>query len=569
MHNPLNDAIPVSPISAQITDRDSFNISADSAKHHKATCSFRSSLLEKFEVASSRLSQSAKSAREFEKLCLERVQNERVRATVPRSSIDGYKAEGSLPNDSPIANSMDAFRLNMVKRARLSQQFVDDVETEVLSPLGSLLRDQETQFQRLEKEGQGLICRLKSQYKDHDDSLIHFDRNQRRAYETLTRTAILEAPQTRLELARLSVSSLTSERKYHEAVLCVNQTRNDYVKLMGAVLDELEGIERTRIATLKDCMDKMFIYELSLCRGTQYELECGFKEIEESHTAIGYEIDRFIESVSKSSRNKGISLDQGTVKIISVRDIVQPPTLVDFPEKTELQSVEKNIIARIWTSDQNPTEFRLDELEAISEAFTTHEGRLSFCKALTGQLPEIPSQLSASNLGKVLNTLLTASELDMDPECGRRVASFALKFYFSESSSGRKRYMQSEIYHHSLWNRIQFWEEALVLTVSDFLINQYLERIEGAVDPSILNAGIALDRFGTYLMVFGISVQSALDICRRVMERDDFDFLEDNSRAGIRARIDNSINAAHEKQERNAALLQNSLNSPKPVSPSL
>jgi hypothetical protein len=129
--------------------------------------------------------------------------------------------------------------------------------------------------------------------------------------------------------------------------------------------------------------------------------------------------------------------------------------------------------------------------------------------------------------------------------------------------------MQSEIYHHSLWNRIQFWEEALVLTVSDFLINQYLERIEGAVDPSILNAGIALDRFGTYLMVFGISVQSALDICRRVMERDDFDFLEDNSRAGIRARIDNSINAAHEKQERNAALLQNSLNSPKPVSPSL
>ena len=553
-----NEQIPVSPISAPLTDRDSFALSADVSKNSSEPISFRSRFLESFELARLRVSKSANSAKYFEEICKQRVHQELSKCSDPRLSLDNSLSE-ILSGDSPISSIIDVFRLNQTKRARLSQQFVDDVGNEVLKPLSTLLAEQEARFARLEKDGLTLVSRLKQEYKAHDDSLINFDRSQRKAYESISRTSNSSSPEVRRDLAELCYSSLACERRYHEAVLHVNQTRKEYVKSMEVILDELETIERTRIAFLRDCMDKMFIYELSLCRGTQYELECGFKEIEQSHSAIGAEVDNFIESVRPTNGAKT------TVKIISARDIVQPATVVNFSENLELQSVERKIIERIWTVSSDPVELRIDELEALSEIFTTHSGRLSFCKALALQTAEIPSQLSAENLGKILNAILTASEYDMDSECGRRVASFALKFYFHDHSTSRKRYMQSEVYHHSLWNRIQFWEEALLLTVSDFFINQYIERIEGAVD----SAGISIDRFGTFLMVFGISVQSALEISRRVMDREDFDFLEDDVRASIRTRIENGIKAAHEKQERNASLLQLSVNSSKPDSPSL
>jgi hypothetical protein len=317
-------------------------------------------------------------------------------------------------------------------------------------------------------------------------------------------------------------------------------------------LSKLEELERSRITLIKDTIDKMFVYGFALCRGIQYDLESSFKDIETISPNLETEVDEFI---SKSDHSQVPPIRKGPVKIVSTRDLVQVP-LVLSPKSgmsEEVQSAEKKIIDAIWNT---PLKIRPDELEAIGEIFSTQPGRLSFCKAIACQQSELPDAVSLSTLGEVLSLLLTKAEDEMDAESGRRVASFGLKFF--ALLNGKKKYIQSEVYHHSLWNRIQFWEEALSLTIADSFINQYLERIERD-SLFAFSSGLTVDRFGTFLIVFGISVQSAIDIVNRVIDRSDMDEL---SRSRLRERLLNSIKSAQERQERNVAMLQTPLISP-------
>ena len=537
--------IPVSPITAPQSAHATSRPAISDGGLDISRVSFAGKFVENYDVVRSRVSKSEKSARHFLRICETRLNQE----TAFIEAADLYKAADDTSNildpaESAVASSIDVFRLNIVRRIRLSRQFIDDVRHEISNPLMRALENHRTEFIALEQEGLGLVSELKAEYKSHDVALVSFDKAQRKSYELLTKFTPSQSSADHRALGSECYLAIRKERSYHETVLNVNRTRKNYIELITRNLNELEKLERDRISVLRDSMDKMFVYELALCRGIQYDLESAFKEVEASIPAVDNELISFIEKAPSGHKTL-------PVQIISVSDVVNPPTVIDSPHSPDLQSVERSIINMIWSPAIGK-----DELEAIEEVFVSSAGQYSFCRALGLQSSELPSEPSFKNLGKVLDLLLSSAESSMDSDSGRRVASFALKFFILDQQSGKKRFMQSEVYHHSLWNRIQFWDEALLLTIFDLYINMYMDRLDHeTLDRFPFSSGITIDRFGTSLMVFGISVQSAFDIVRRVMDREELGFLDNESRAEVLSRLENSIRVAHERQERNIALI--------------
>jgi hypothetical protein len=531
---------PLSPISAPITDRGGRHEDIIGAIDlTDRVFSYRHAFIHDFESAQRRITSCTTALVDVIKMSELRVQQEKASLKlVSRPSLD---AKDHISNAPSVASRIDAFSLTIQKKIHLSKQYVSDVEGEVLKPLLEYSNVCGAQVARLLRDGMSLSESIRSEQLRHDEALKRFEATERTTNGILETYKSSMSPDVRISVGLRCFASIQLEREYHEAVFRVNQSRREYLEAMGRVLDELQEIETSCLSQIKDAIDKLFIYEFALCRGTQYDLENCFKGIDES-----------LES--QSSIQPAKAKWSGPAKIVSAQDLVGVPIVVSpkASSSEEVQSVERNIIEKIWNGN---VEISQDELEAIQEVFSTQSGRLSFCKAIHTQSPQLPSLTCLSNLGKVLNSLLSISEADMDTECARRVAAFALKF-FDQDVSGKKKFIQAEVYHHSLWNRIQFWEEACVSCIADFFINQYLERLDGAVQRYSFTFPISLDRFGTFLMVFGISYQSAREIVNRVVEREIFDSLDDATRAGVHKALFDGVVAAHERQERNLASLK-------------
>ena len=531
---------PLSPISAPVTDRGGIHEDIERSENVTVNVfSYRTLFIHDFESARRRITSYTTAMADVIKMCELRVQQEY--ASVKLASRSSPSSKDFSSNAPSVASSIDAFSLAIQKKIHLSKQYVSDVEGEVLKPLTDRSTACGSHVERLLRDGTSLSESVRSEQRRHDEALKRFEATERTTNGALGTYESSISRDSRVYLGLRCFASLQLEREYHEAVFRVNQSRREYLEAMGRVLDELQEIEIFCSSQIKDAIDKLFVYEFALCRGTQYDLENCFKAID-------------VSVESQSSIQPAKATWAGPAQIVSAQDLVGVPIVLSPKASSteEVQSVEHNIIVKIWNEN---VEISKDELEAIQEVFSTHSGRLSFCKAIHAQVPQLSSLTCLSNLGKVLNLILAVSEADMDTECARRVAAFALKFFFQDVS-GKKRFIQAEVYHHSLWNRIQFWEEACVSCIADFFIDQYLGRLDGTVQRYSYTSPISLDRFGTFLMVFGISFQSAREIVNRVVDREIFDSLDDSTRAVIHKSLLDGVIAAHERQERNMASLK-------------
>lgn len=544
-------SFPVSPISAPMTIPTTPQ--HGNGSEMDSPLSFRDVFIQNFDVVRGRLLKSEELFKYFISLAHVRIEQERGSIKAASATIERHGlSQMLLASESCIGASVDCLRLNIIKRSQLSRQFVEDVTKEVIDISEKALRNEKKLFSNLDAEGSILSKLLQGEHKAHDEALIHFDNFQRSAFSKVTNTQPVLSPLEHIEAGIACYQSNQSEKIYHEAVFRVNQVRSEYVEKMELILNQLEDLERTRLEFIKDGIDKMFVFELALNRGSQYEIESSFKEIEKYHSQISKEISLF---VSRTKPIKPSTLKAGPVKIVTLAEDIIGAKAPSIITPAEVQSVEQKILDSIW---EGTNSFTPDELDAIKEALESQAVRLSFCRAVNSKASEIPSLRALQQLGKILNIALDWSEVEMDTETGRRIASFALKFYTIHNE--RKKFLQSEIYHHSLWNRIQFWEEALATTVADSFITEFVQRIDGHLS-FLFVSGLSIDRFGSYLMVFGLNVNSAIDIAKRVMTRD-FASLESRMRSSITERLLESVKSAHEKQERNIAILTN-LPSPK------
>ena len=544
-----DSVVPISPISAParsqpISPRPDTDPVTPPARRNS---SFKDAFLEDFAVVRLRLTKSKCLLEHFISICRLRISQESSSADQAEKYL--LKADWSktlAAAESSIANSVDLFRVNVSKRAQQSRQFIDDVDNEVIKPSERTRDDHDKLYESLERDGLVLTKLLQSEYKNHDECLIRFDKCRRVAESRLAGSGAPSlSPSEHVETGVACLEATSAERAYHAAVVRVNAVRVEYIETMDLILSQLEDLEKSRLELIKDGLEKVYIFEFALHRGAQYEMETAFKEIEQLNSKISDDIPNFIASKSGAVGTSNLR-DKGPVKIVSLADIRPSSPTVGETDHAEVQSVEMKIIDAIWGHPDD--EISKDVLEAVEEPFMSQLGRISFCRAISDQPSEMPSDTALRNLGKILCLALNLAEAEMDSDTGRRIAAFSLKFFHVGSGNSRKRYIQSEVYHHSLWNRIQFWEEALMLVIADDFIDKFNQ---GAFASG---GGVSVDRFGNYLLIFGINVNSAIEIVKRVVNRD-FASLDAGVRDELLGRLMTSIKSAHQRQERNVAML--------------
>jgi hypothetical protein len=110
---------------------------------------------------------------------------------------------------------------------------------------------------------------------------------------------------------------------------------------------------------------------------------------------------------------------------------------------------------------------------------------------------------SIQNVGRLIWLILDECG-DNDPHSVRSICMLARKI-FSLSPQGSKHFLQSEIYDHKIWNRGIVWERVFTLTVAETICGFDTQTIK-------------VEDFGTYMLMFGLSYDSAVRISRRVLD---------------------------------------------------
>ena len=468
-------------------------------------------------------------------------------------------------DDSGIARSIRAMQISLLKRSRQSRQFHEDVKSEVIAPLLIAQKRHDLVWVPAERDSVTLSKSVTTARKAHDEALAKFDKTTKNAnaYILDHQVNLNASPNVRSRLA--SKAGLTAfdagkaEIEYQKAAGRLNEVSRKFEEEMEPILNQLTDIQRERLEGMKESIEKFFIFEIAVNRNNQYDNERSFLELQHLNDAVLTEIETLQTTTHRKNSGHSFSLD---VKIVSYEEILNSSTLPSpqsrvqspraqptSPMIREIQSVERKVVEAIWT--QGSAELTPDVIEAMNEPFTTSVGRISFCRAVAAQPAELPSLVALRNLGRVLAIALDQCESELDSDSARRIAAFAQIFYTSET--GRKKYLQAEIYHHALWNRVQFWEDALSLVIFDELVLHHLSYSQADIDLIIYQSGITPDTFGNHILVFGINPTSAVEIAKRVVAKH---FPDKQLQASLTERILAGIRSAQERQVRHVAQLK-------------
>jgi hypothetical protein len=314
---------------------------------------------------------------------------------------------------------------------------------------------------------------------------------------------------------------------------------HEYLEGMPTILNMYQEIVSTRLDIIQSSAQKLIVFEIALSRGLQYEYENTFKVIE----TLG---DVPLDTVQSSPISPEPVADHVHRSPTILAEQTQPP------KATEPNTIEQKIIDSILS----PNEIDIDLIESVREQTNTMNRRLSLISAIRYRLTDsvLPNPISLTNLGRVLWVILDACEVDgksspmIDSDCARKICAMARLYHASPRTSGdfisstpaRKKFLQSELYDHPIWNRVALWEESLIIVVSEELLG------------GVYACEMTVDTFGHYMLLFGLSPTSASNVCARVLKQF-FQGVPHSFR--LTERLVESIRVAQEKQNRHIAAL--------------
>jgi hypothetical protein len=288
---------------------------------------------------------------------------------------------------------------------------------------------------------------------------------------------------------------------------------NTYKPAIMTILNMYEDLVQSAKELYTDCVNKLILFEVSLNRGIQYDL---------SALVTAREIP---ETVSTDSNN-------------SSDCIVEPPEFPVLPKHSFLTIPSTSQVPEIFLSIRNKlvsTTENVDPnlLESFRSCLSSHSSRMAVLQSLLVESNKVSNELSLSNLGRSVWILLDES-MDTDILVARQILVMAKTVSVIDESTGRKRFLQSEIYSHKIWSMITFWQQALSLTIVEYICDS----------QQVL---IRIDEFGMYMLMLGLSYDASVRIIHRHLE-DSFEWYLD--RNVVCERLIKGLDVAAERQLR-------------------
>ncbi len=447
-------------------------------------------------------------------------------------AADEIRKFGTNPSHSPdcVNECLNVVEGAFLRRARDIECFIDQLNLEIVTRGEQLLKQHDSLLNTSSRDGKQLVRVLGQVNKKHDDTLMRL----RNSYsKTVQRIGDISAPDV-LPGDRVDLYSAASDacvdyesylKEYNDSICVANEfRRNEYVDQMTIILNMLEEVHNIWMDFIKESCMKLLLFEVAHNRNMQYENEKAFKDLERLQSDRTGASDPATYTISDI-----VFIDPA----LSVTQPNQYPTN-HLPLCDKITAV---LIESVWgEAGLDEPFFRTTFREACS--------RLLFLRILKQQPSGLPSMDALLRLGRILLLLLDFSLSDEDSDTARRVCAIGSSF-FAITPEGRKKFIQSQIYHHDIWNKVSFWEDALRIVMAEDTVRRVISDLKSTVlDPNILS-DMSLDQFGSYMLMFGLTSSSALDICGKVVDSPQ-----------VMQRLADSIRLAKERQDRNVAVLQ-------------
>jgi hypothetical protein len=456
--------------------------------------SMRSAVQRCVEIGKLRITQESRNASEFERM-------------FGKSAID-------LPDQPECMLIMESA---LHRRGREMGSFIEQLQVDIVGAGLSLISQHETLIATSTRDGKQLSKQLGLVYKKHDDALSRYNTTRVRMIQyTVDVVSLSSDSLDRLDLyhcaseACIDYESATTE--YANSVSYANEFRDSqYVEQMGTILNMLDEVNLLWRDFIHESCMKLFLFEVAFNRNLQYENERTFKDL---------------EGVPRGGNERGMT---DPPPVITPLSVVTPTLTIPAPSISD-ESTRKTLVDSIWGDDNVDEQFFQVLFRRGSQS------RLHFVTILKEQPAGLPSVDALVRIGRILIILLDECLLDDDSDTARRVCALGSVF-FAITDDARKKYIQSQIYHHDIWNRVTFWEDALRMTIAEDLISR-------SIGEQFV-ACMSLDGFGSYMLMFGVTSSSALDICGKVVDD-----------PVTMRRLAESISLAKERQDKNVASLK-------------
>lgn len=335
----------------------------------------------------------------------------------------------------------------------------------------------------------------------------------------------------RLKLAQkattLSKQARVSEHEYYAGVEQVNRAQTVFDGQMSQVLGTLQDMDEKRAKCLKDGLMKLAVYETSWLRNLQYDLEATVKA---SESADPYkDLQDFIQQNQSKVRRRDATttfapqpfFNFGKLKDKGPQHKLQAEVQASVKQlmNDEIRPLLKGLLA---SPPLGPSEAVKAQMEQVRQGLGEGRRRAALCQALRLEIlgrdsfqgPELDGAKAITvalaafdGIVALFKSALDSCDEQNDAWCGRDLMVMTQLLRTDGGGVEKPVQLLSRVYNHALWNKVTFWEDALLLGLCEAHAAEsvWRRKLPAGSQWSQPSMTAFLQRFVGYMMAFGIS----------------------------------------------------------------
>lgn len=381
------------------------------------------------------------------------------------------------PDESTQHEALATMKINLLNKAEQARRLAESIDQDVRTMLAGMVRQHQPVLTKIEQDGEKMQKHLATTHST-------FLRTQKR-YDFASTQGELLALETRQEDAKmllqpkefmkLSLKAFNTakeatllEKEYQKAAKEAQEAQAQHEGHLPFMLDALQDMEQKKGSCFRDAVKKVLVYETSWLRNVQYDLDAMIK------------VSDAIDPDADSRRYVQRQLEKPDTNPLPPVEFVRFPALSETPMPTVRPQDLRDADSEILMDLRRATKAFFDGMEvqklhtsnaAILRAWVPkvldEELNLRGAVAPFGKL-EIPTW--CQSFIKLFLIALDAVESAMDIWAGLMLMRVAARLHVGTES------FYAKVYHHPLWNRVPFWEEALFLTIQMAWQNHAIDR---------------------------------------------------------------------------------------------
>ena len=212
----------------------------------------------------------------------------------------------TILSEGSLGKAIEAFKIDCLNKSHHSGQFVENLKSEVLEPIKQMMREHDN----LNKKYFDYISNLDNDIANLKDRL---SKNKQRFHKAIQNAdeCLFECEDSKLKspeiyhklnykLGPCLQSIIENERSYSLNINYANQNLNSYYSSISEIIGVIHKQEEQRLQTIKDCLQKIIIFETSEFQNNKYDVQSISEVIEAID--VNKDIELLISNFNKKEK---------------------------------------------------------------------------------------------------------------------------------------------------------------------------------------------------------------------------------------------------------------------------